>query len=110
MTTNTALLLVLLGLACTAPCQAAEAAQESPGVIQKVENAVARGAQAAASGVQRGAKATARGLERAASATAHGVKVAASGVSRGANATARGVEKAANKVKGTDSPAPAASK
>ncbi len=97
--------LVLLGLACSAPGWAVEQEAQSPGVVEKVERAIARGAHAAASGVERGAKATARGLDRAASATAHGVRVAASGVKRGADATVRGVEKAADKVTGSGTPA-----
>ena len=61
---------------------AASSGAESPGVAQKVENAVRHGAAATAHGVERGAEATKRGLQRAANATAHGVSVAASGVAR----------------------------
>jgi hypothetical protein len=105
MNSNSALPLIVLGLLCLAPCQAAEPESKTPKVVQKTEQAIERGTEAAAKGVQRGAKATARGVERAADATARGVKAAADGVARGANAAARGVESAADKVKGTSPPA-----
>jgi hypothetical protein len=97
MNINLAFFMVLVGLVWLSSCQAAESDSESPGVVQKVEHAIQRGAKAAASGVQRGAKAAAHGVERAANATAHGVHTAAS-------ATAHGVEVAVNKVKGSDTP------
>lgn len=105
MNTNSAFFLVLIGLLYLSPSQAAESDSQSPGVVQKVGDAIERGAEAAASGVQRGAKAAAHGVERAADATARGVKAAAKGVERGATAAADGVETAANKVKGSDTPA-----
>jgi hypothetical protein len=104
MHTNSAFFLVLLGMLYMSPCQAAEADSQSSGVVQKVGDAIERGAEAAVSGVQRGAKAAAHGVERAADATARGVKAAAKGVERGATAAADGVETAANKVKCSDTP------
>lgn len=101
MNINLACFMVLLGLVCLTPCQAAESDSQNPGVVQKVEHAIERGAKAAASGIQRGAKAAAHGVERAASATANGVHTAAS-------ATAHGVEVAVDKVKGSDKPASSA--
>lgn len=101
--------LPISGLLWSAHCLAADAEPESPGVIQKVEHAVRRGAEAAAHGVERGAEATKRGLQRAASATAHGAQVAASGVARGAKAAAQGVETAAHKVTGSGSAASSSS-
>jgi hypothetical protein len=81
----------------------------APGVVDKVGNAVARGAKAAASGVERGVKAAAGGVER-------GAKAAASGIERGAKATARGVEhgakataSAASRVAGKVGSSPASS-
>src|SRR5262245_53454158 len=82
--------LASLGLACLTTCQAAESEPQAPGVVQKVEHAIERGAEAAASGIQRGVKAAARGVAHAASATARGVHAAASGVARGASAAAHG--------------------
>lgn len=89
---------------CPTPCLAAEPEAQSPGVVQKVEHAIERGAEAAASGVQRGVKAAAHGIERAASATAHGVRAAAGGVAHGASAAAHGVDVAASKVQGVIAP------
>ncbi len=72
-----------------------------PGVVDRVEHAVVRGAKAAASGVERGAKATARGVERGAKATARGVK-------RGAHATANAASRVANKLGGPAASSPPA--
>lgn len=69
-------------------------------VITKVENAVERGAKAAARGIERGAKATARGVKRGVNAAAHGVE-------RGAKATDNAAHRVARKISG--SPAPNAS-
>lgn len=108
---------LMLSAACLLPAMPALAADEPPSTLDKVEGAIARGAQAAASGVargvhaaasgiERGAKATARGIERGAKAaargTAKGVDAAASGVKRGADATRRAVGSAADKVQGND--------
>lgn len=67
-------------------------ADDNPGVVTKVENAVERGAHAAADGVEHGARAAAHGIEKGAKATEHGVK-------RGVQATANGVERAADATK-----------
>jgi hypothetical protein len=76
-------------LVCAA--QAAEPpASGASGVVARVEKAVERGADAAASGIQRGARAAASGV-------AKGTEWAASGVAAGARATAR----AADRVAGT---------
>ncbi|MES2584784.1 MAG: hypothetical protein V4627_18810 [Pseudomonadota bacterium] len=61
----------------------------NPGPVDKVANAIKRGASAAATGIEKGARAAASGIER-------GTKAAAKGVERGAEATARGVERGAN--------------
>ncbi|HUX27359.1 MAG TPA: hypothetical protein VMV39_01170 [Terracidiphilus sp.] len=68
-----------------------------PSVVVRVEKAIARGAQAAASGVTRGAKAAARGIE-------HGVKAAASGVERGAKATGNAAHTVAKKLGASSTP------
>ncbi len=117
---------VLAGLSCaTAGAQGngGTSSNGAPGVVEKVEHAVERGAHAAASGIERGVKAAASGVERgvkaaasgvergaraAASGVARGVKAAASGVERGAQATSHAVEGVAGKV--TGSPASAAQK
>lgn len=96
-----ALMIVLL-CAGHASAQERAASAAAPGVVQKVEDAVVRGAKAAASGIERGAKAAASGIERgtraAASGVQRGVKAAASGVQRGAEATARAASTAARKA------------
>ncbi|QTN29383.1 hypothetical protein HZ993_06040 [Rhodoferax sp. AJA081-3] len=63
--------------------------KSNPGPVDKVANAIKRGASAAATGIEKGARAAASGVER-------GVNAAAKGVERGAEATARGVERGAN--------------
>ncbi|ABE43347.1 hypothetical protein Bpro_1398 [Polaromonas sp. JS666] len=105
---------ILLGHAEAASEEPAESTTSAaPGVVDKVGNAVARGAKAAASGVERGVKAAAGGVER-------GAKAAASGIERGAKATARGVEhgakatasaasRVAGKVGGSPASSPASS-
>jgi hypothetical protein len=45
-------------------------AGSTPGVLDKIEHSVARGAKAAASGIERGAQAAGRGIKRGAKATA----------------------------------------
>ena len=84
--------LAALALALTA---GVAAAAEAPSTVEKVEQAVVHGAQAAASGVERGVKAAASGVERGAKAATRGVKAAASGAARGARAAASGVERGA---------------
>ncbi len=67
-------LFLSLALAAAAPTWAQTSAGKSdgsPGVVEKVEQAVVRGAQAAASGVERGAQAAASGVQRGARAAAH---------------------------------------
>ncbi len=77
------------------------APQTSPGVAQKVENAIERGVSAAASGVERGVKAAAAGITKGAKAAAHGIE-------RAASATAGAVEKTADKVGLSTAPASSA--
>lgn len=59
--------------------------KSNPGPIDKVANAIKRGASAAATGIEKGARA------------------AASGVERGASATGRAAHKVADKIGGSDS-------
>jgi hypothetical protein len=79
-------------------------ADDNPGVVTKVENAVERGAHAAADGVQHGAQAAAKGIERGAQATERGikrgVKATANGVERASDATARTANRVAEKING----------
>ncbi len=107
--TSLSLLFLLMGNAA-AQSTATPAAPAEPGVLEKVEKAVVRGAKAAASGVERGVKAATSGIERGAKAAAigveRGVKAAASGVQRGAQATGNAAGSVAAKV---GSPAAAAS-
>ncbi len=91
--------LVILSLLSLACIPAAWAQSQESGVVAtaktvatKVEQAVERGAKAAASGVERGAKAAAHGVQV-------GVKAAAEGVEKGAKATARAAGTVADKVK-----------
>jgi hypothetical protein len=81
--------------------QAAEPpASGASAVITRVEKAVERGADAAASGIKRGARAAASGV-------AKGTQAAASGVAAGARATARAADRVADKVSGkASSPTP----
>lgn len=86
----------------------AHEAAESPApadssVVTKVENAVERGAKAAARGIERGAKATARGVKRGVNAAAHGVE-------RGAKATDNAAHRVARKISGSPAPHAAAEK
>lgn len=68
-------------------------------VLDKVGNAIKRGAKAAEHGIQRGIKATEHGIDVGTKAAAHGIdvgtKAAAKGVERGAKATARVAKKVA---------------
>ena len=79
-------MLVLLSHAEADSKEPAESTSNTaPGVVGKVEQAVVRGAKAAAGGIEHGVRAAASGVERGATA-------AASGIKRGAEATSRGVE------------------
>ena len=71
---------------------------DNTSVVTKVENAIARGAKAAASGVEHGLHVAASGVQR-------GVKAAAHGVEKGAEATASAASHVANKVAGDSAPA-----
>lgn len=94
---------ILLGHAQAASEEPAESSTSTaPGVVDKVGNAVARGAKAAASGVERGVKAAASGIERGAKATARGVE-------HGAKATASAANRVAGKVGGSPASSPASS-
>jgi len=74
--------LVLLSHAAVAASDTKEStANNSPGVVTKVEKAVVKGAKAAASGVERGAKAAGRGIKRGAEATERAAKRVAAKVS-----------------------------
>lgn len=68
-------------------------------VLDKVGNAINRGANAAARGIERGVKAAEHGIKVGTKAAVHGVKrgteAAAKGVEKGANATARVAKKVA---------------
>jgi hypothetical protein len=104
-------LLLLAGNAAgQSTAQSDSAAPAQPGVVERVEQAVVRGAKAAASGVERGVKAATKGIERGAKAAAsgveRGVKAAADGVQRGAQATGNAAGSVAAKV---GAPAAAAS-
>jgi hypothetical protein len=92
----------------TAPAR--QPASTEPGVLEKVEQAVVRGAKAAASGVERGVKAAEHGAKVAASGVERGAKAAASGVQRGAHATGDAVQSVAKKVGGPSAAASQASK
>ena len=75
------LALLALMFGCCASASAQESAQPAggapPSIVEKVGNAIERGAKAAASGVQRGAEAAARGIEHGATATANAAKTVA---------------------------------
>lgn len=92
--------LLIAALLC-APAAFAQAAApaSAPGVVQRAEQAVSRGAQAAARGVETGAHAAARAIQ-------HGASVAASGVERGVKAAAGVASSVAGKVTGSTAPAP----
>lgn len=83
-----------LNLAGAAEDQAGESSSSSgSGLVQKVEKAVKRGADATVKGVKRGAEATANGIQRGGKAAAHGVK-------RGVEATEHAVSRTADKIHG----------
>lgn len=73
----------------------ARAEESSPGMVDKVANAVKQGASAAARGIDHGVQAAVRGIERGASATAQGVE-------RGATATGNAAHRVADKIDGTE--------
>ncbi len=81
--------------------------KSNPGPVDKVANAIKRGASAAATGIEKGARAAASGVERGAKATAKGVErgaeATARGVERGASATGRAANKVADKISGSSS-------
>nr|WP_295776523.1 hypothetical protein [Rhodoferax sp.] len=81
--------------------------KSNPGPIDKVANAIKRGASAAATGIEKGARAAAGGIERGTKAAAngieHGAQATARGVERGASATGRAAHKVADKIGGSDS-------
>jgi hypothetical protein len=81
---------------------AAEAAQvdNSPSVVQRVEDAIVRGAHAAASGIERGVNAARRGM-------ATGADAAARGIDKGATATAHAADTVAGKMGVRPASAPA---
>lgn len=92
-----------LNLAGAAEDQAGETGSSSgSGVVQKVEKAVKRGADAAVKGIKRGADATAKGIQRGGKAAAHGVK-------KGVEATEHAVSRTADKIEGTVKSSPAES-
>jgi hypothetical protein len=109
LATATAAFALLVGFPAQAADDAGPAAE--PGVVQKVEGAVTRGAHAAAYGVERGVQAAASGVERGAKATARAVQrgaaAAASGVARGARATGEAADRVARRVGPDDDTAPA---
>lgn len=96
--------LMLLSSAGVDANETAESATgTAPGVVVKVENAVERGAKAAARGVEHGAKAAARGIK-------HGAKAAARGIERGAKATGNAAHTVAKKVRGSPTPSSSSGK
>ena len=101
------LALLALMLGCCASASAQEPAQPAagtpPSVVDRVGNAIERGAKAAASGVARGAHAAASGVQR-------GAKAAARGIEHGATATANAAKTVAKKVGVSPAPSAAASK
>lgn len=100
--------LILLGSTEAKTNESAESGGATPsGVVDKVEEAIVRGAKAAASGVDRGTKAAARGIEHGAKAARSGVEAAARGVERGAEATGNTAHAVAEEV--GDSPTPTSS-
>lgn len=92
---------LLLAALLWAPAAIAQAATpaSAPGVVQRAEQAVTRGAQAAARGVEAGAHAAARAIQ-------HGASVAASGVERGVKAAAGVASSVAGKVTGNQASTP----
>ena len=72
-----------------------------PGVVNKVEHAVKRGADATVKGVKHGAKAAASGIQRGGKAAAHGVE-------RGVEATGHALNRVGDKLHGSSESKPAA--
>ena len=93
--------LLLLGISSARAEESTDSStiKSSPGPVDKVANAVKRGASAAATGIERGVKAAANGIERGAKATAKGIE-------HGAQATGKAAHRVADKIGGT-SEAPA---
>jgi len=99
-----AALLVSLVPARANPTETAEPSNgDNTSVVTKVENAIERGAKAAASGVEHGVRVAASGVQR-------GVKAAAHGIEKGAEATASAASHVANKVAGESAPAKSSDK
>lgn len=98
---------LLLGSHANAQEGADAPIKSNPGPVDKVANAIKRGASAAATGIEKGARAAASGVERGAKAAAKGVErgaeATARGVERGANATGRAANKVADKIGGSPS-------
>jgi len=88
------LTLLLSTLAFTLTSGASYAETDDKPVIDKVGDAVERGATAAANGVEHAAQATKYGIEKGAQATERGVK-------RGVEATANGIKRAATATQET---------
>ena len=81
-----------MGVAQAASNEAADSGPNTvPGLVDKVEKVIERGANAAARGVKCGASAAANGVKLGASAAANGIE-------RGANATANVAHGVAEKV------------
>lgn len=72
-----------------------------PGVVNKVEHAVKRGADATVKGVKHGAKAAASGVQRGGKAAAHGVE-------HGVEATGHALNRVGDKLHGSSEAKPAA--
>jgi phage-related protein len=85
---------LLSALALTVTSETTRAEANDKPVIDKVEDAVERGAKATADGVEHAAQATRRGIEKGAQATERGVK-------RGVEATTNGVKRAAQATQET---------
>jgi len=101
--------------------KAAAGSPKEPGVVDKAEKAVVRGAKATARGIDRGIEAAGKGvargvtattkfIEKGANATARGVgrgaKATGDFIERGVNATGNAIDRAAQKLKTTQEPAP----
>jgi len=92
-----AIVLMSAGAAAAADEPSPKEQNASPGVVDKVEKGVVKGAKATGRGIERAAEATARGVKRGAKAVAKGVK-------RGAEAVGHAAERVGEKVSGSQSP------
>jgi hypothetical protein len=86
------------------PCLQAQAgegesasAETKPGVVGKVEHAVAHGAKSTVNGIKHGGKAVASGLKHGGEAVAHGIDV-------GVKATVRTTHRVVDKIEGKAKP------